>query len=750
MKRWTEIKKQGYNLIINEGGATLGYCPDSGVKILEVDGYAFKDLNRNGKLDPYEDWRLPVEERMKDLAGQMTIEQIAGLMLYSGHQSVAPPSGPNDFFAIRFGGTYDGKPFLESDAKISDLSDQQKVFLNRDKLRHVLVTSVESPKVAAEWNNNVQAFVEGLDLGIPANNSSDPRHSAESNGEYLVGSDGSISQWPSTLGLAATFDPELTQKFGQIASKEYRALGIATALSPQIDLATEPRWNRYSGTFGEGTKLAVDMARAYCDGFQTSEGEAEIEGGWGRDSVNAMIKHWPGGGSGEGGRDAHFSYGKYAVYPGNNFDEALKSFTEGAMKLHGKTGVASAVMPYYTISYDQDKKYGENVGNGYSKYIIHDLLREEYGYDGVVCTDWGITADNSTVDAFDGRPWGTSYLNVNERHYKVIMAGVDQFGGNNEVAPVVAAYEMGVAAHGEAFMRKRMERSAIRLLRNIARTGLFENPYLDPEETSRIVGNPDFMAAGYEAQQKSIVMLKNKNGLLPMGRAKVYVPNRLVIPFRGPFAGAGEPQEVPAVNPAILKKYFDPVASPQEADFAIVFMDSPNSGGYDAEKGGYLPITLQYRPYTAVNAREISLAGGDPNEDSANRSYQGKTNTALNSADLDIFLKTKEAMGDKPVIAAINLSNPMVMAEFEPLADAIVLSFDSQLQAVLDVISGKFEPSGLLPCQLPRDMETVEAQFEDVPRDMECHVDECGNTYDFAFGMNWSGVIDDHRVKTYK
>lgn len=749
MKMWKEIKKSGYTLIENENGATLGYSPDSGVKILEVDGYAFKDLNRNGKLDPYEDWRLPTEERIRDLASRMTIEQIAGLMLYSGHQAVTIPK-EGDMFAMRFAGTYGGKPLKESDADVSDLSDQQKVFLDRDKLRHVLMTSVESPMVAAQWNNNMQAFVEGLDLGIPVNTSSDPRHSAESNGEYLVGTDGAISQWPSSLGLAATFDPELVRKFGDIASKEYRALGIATALSPQIDLATEPRWSRYSGTFGEGTKLAVDMARAYCDGFQTSEDDAELESGWGLHSVNAMIKHWPGGGSGEAGRDAHFAYGKYAVYPGNNFDEALKPFTEGAMKLDGKTKSASAVMPYYTISYDQDKKYGENVGNGYSKYIINDLLREKYGYDGVVCTDWCITADNEAVDAFDGRDWGTSYLNLNERHYKVIMAGVDQFGGNNEAAPILAAYEMGVAAHGEAAMRARMERSAIRLLRNIIRTGLFENPYLDPEETAKTVGRAEYMAAGYEAQLRSIVMLKNKGNILPMQRKKVYVPNRLRSMMHGPFMSDAPPTEVPAVNPDILNKYFDQVNSPEEADFAIVFMDSPTSMGYDTKKGGYLPITLQYRPYTAVNAREVSIAGGDPNEDSANRSYRGKSNTAVNSADLDIFLKTRDAMGDKPVIAVVNLSNPMVMAEFEPLADAILVSFDSQIQAVLDVISGSFEPQGLMPCQTPADMETVEAQFEDVPRDMKCHVDEVGNVYDFAFGMNWNGVISDERVKNYK
>ena len=219
------------------------------------------------------------ETRAKDLAAQLSIEEIAGLMLYSGHQAVRGP----------------------------EITDPQKKFLEEDNLRAVLVTTVESPETAARWNNNVQAFVEALGHGIPANNSSDPRNETAATAEFNLGSGGKISLWPTTLGLAATFDPAIVEQFGQIASEEYRALGIATALSPQIDLATEPRWSRFNGTFGEDPALDTDMARAYVDGFQTTPGAKD---GWGAKSVNAMVKHWPSGGPEEGGRDAHFNYGK--------------------------------------------------------------------------------------------------------------------------------------------------------------------------------------------------------------------------------------------------------------------------------------------------------------------------------------------------------------------------------------------------------------------------------------------------------
>ena len=717
-----------YNLVQQKGGPTLGYSPESGVAIIEDKGYAFKDLNRNGVLDVYEDWRKPVAERAADLASQLSIEEIAGLMLYSAHQAI--PS--------------------------AEITDAQKKFLEEDNLRHVLVTKVESPAIAAEWNNNVQAFIEGMGHGIPANNSSDPRHSATAKAEYDFGNGGVISMWPTTLGLAATFDPAVVEEFGRIASIEYRALGLATALSPQIDIATDPRWSRVNGTFGEDPVLGADMARAYCDGFQSSSPEKLIADGWGYESVNAMVKHWPGGGAGEGGRDAHYGYGKYAVFPGNNLEKCMYPFLEGAFKLNGGTGKAAAVMPYYTISYGQDPS-GQNVGNSYSKYIITDLLRDKYGYDGVVCTDWMITADELGVEKFTGKCWGMEGATVGERHYKVLMAGVDQFGGNNDKMPVLEAYELGVKEHGEEWMRARFELSAKRLLMNIFRTGLFENPYINIDETTATVGKAEYMAAGYDAQLKSIVMLKNKENILPVkdNKIKVYVP-KLYHPAQHTFFGMSDPWEEEAIEDEQLNKYFVKVATPEEADIAIVKIETPNAGpGYseaDRKKGGngYIPMTLQFGDYTAVDARETSIAGGDPYEDFTNRSYRGKSVTTSNKSDLESVLNTKKAMGEKPVIVVMNMDKPFVVSEFEPVADAILVTFDCMNQAVLDIISGKVEPSALLPMQLPADMKTVEEQFEDTPRDMRPYTDTQGNIYDFAFGLNWSGVIKDARVEKYK
>jgi beta-glucosidase len=747
--KWSEMKKGEFNIVKNPSGQTLGYSPSSGVKILTVNGLAFKDLNKNNKLDKFEDWRLPSEIRAKDLASKLSIKEITGLMLYSSHQSI--PARPGGYFA----GTYGGKPFKASETDPSDLTDQQKKFLEEDNLRHVLITTVQTPEIAAKWNNKIQAFCESVGFGIPANNSTDPRHGTRAKAEYDAASGGEISMWPNSLGMAATFDPALTQKFGEIAAKEYRALGITTALSPQVDIATEPRWARFNGTFGESPLLSAAMGQAYCDGFQTT---SKSTTGWGDGSVNAMVKHWPGGGSGEAGRDAHYGSGKFAVYPGNNFSAHLIPFIQGAFKLKGKTQMASAVMPYYTISWNQDPKNAENVGNSYNKYLINDLLRTKYKYDGVVCTDWGITGEHKALDQFlDGRSWGVENLSEVDRHFKILMAGVDQFGGNNDAKPILAAYEKGVGEFGEVKMRARMEQSAVRLLKNIFRVGVFENPYLVPDETKDIVGKPEFMKEGYDAQLKSIVMLKNHGKTLPLDAKKtVFVPKRFTPASRN-FLGMETPASTDyPISIDLVKKYFNVTEDPVAADLALVFIQNPAATiGYDKEDlknggNGYLPISLQYGDYTATEAREKSIAGGDPLEKSNDRGYKNKSTKTANNSDATLVKETKEAMKGKPVIVSVFSSNPMIFSEIEKDASAILLNFGVQDQAVFEILSGKAEPSALLPMQMPADMKTVEKQAEDVPFDMMPYKDSEGNAYDFGFGLNWKGVIKDSRVLKYK
>lgn len=721
--------------IQNLSGPVLGFV---NVPILEIDGLFFKDLERSGVLAPYEDWRLTPEERAGDLAGRLSLEELAGLMMYSGHQIV--PGMPGTPFPV----TYHGKAFPDAGVYPWAMSDQQREFLEKDHVRHVLIMNFRDTDTAARWNNELQAFCEALPHGIPVNISSDPRHGA-GNGDVEYKSGGSsTSKWPEGLGMAATFDPALCRRCARIIAEEYRALGIATALSPQIDLGTEPRWMRIEDTFGVHPDLVTDMARAYCDGLQTDP----AADGWGASSVSAMAKHWPGGGPCEAGRDAHYPFGKFAVYPGKQWDKHLQPFLDGAFALEGNTKKAASVMPYYTVSWGLDPS-GQNVGNSYSHYLIHDLLREKYGFDGVICTDWGITGDpEPKMDSFGSRCYGAEDLSEAERHLRILENGVDQFGGNSRITPILEAYALGCRKHGEAWMRSRMEQSAVRLLKNFFRCGLFENPYLDPAVSASVVGCESHCRSGFEAQLKSVVMVKNK-GVLPVrGRKKVYVPGRTISERKNFFRGILPAMNLKGAERSTVEKYYDWAETPEEADFALCFIESPLSDGY-SEETGYRPISLQYRPYTADQARKESLAGGDFRETSSNRTYRGKTNTVSNEGDLAVVLRTRAAMPGKPVIVCVRMHNPCILGELEGAADAILIDFGVQKDAVLTLVSGGAEPGGLLPVQLPADMETVERHCEDAPLDLKPYTDTAGNTYDFGFGLNWSGVIRDERTRRY-
>ena len=718
-----------FKRIEQPGGPRLS-CVD--VPLLVQDGLYFKDLARKGELLPYEDWRLPAKERARDLAARMTPEEIAGLMLISGHQLVPSPG--------RFG-TYDGGEYDPEKQQPWALTDQQKHMLREEGIRFLLQMRVESTEASVRWHNALQREAEALPFGIPVSIATDPRHGASSSMAEFKNT-GDVSKWPEGIGMAAVDDADTIREFASIAAKEYRALGISVALGPQIDLSTEPRWMRMEDTLGGDAEKSIAFTRAYCDGMQTTEGREETaDPGWGKDSVLAMVKHWPGGGTGEGGRDAHYAFGEFAVYPGNHFEAHLRPFTEGAFHLDGPTGAAACVMPYYTVSVGQ----GEKVGNSYNTYLIHDLLREKYGYDGVACTDWGIVEDaEQEMDSFGSRCYGQQDLTEAERHLKIIMNGVDQFGGPLSAEQIRAAWRLGCERYGKETMDARFRQSAVRILTNLFRLGLFEDPYLDVEESKEIVGNARFRAEGMEAQRRSVVVLKNKDQVLPLKPGiRVYVPER-TIGARKSFVRQMEPERTEKpIAPEEAEGYFTLVETPEEADAAIVWAESPLSvnKGYDKgdrEKGGngYLPIPLQYRPYTAETAREHSLAGGDFRDKSDNRSYRAKRETVCNEGDLDNTLETRKRMGNKPVILLMELHNPTVPAEFEPATDAVAVQFGVTKAAMFDVIFGRSPAAGKLPYHMPKDMAVIEKHCEDLFNDYEAYQDSEGNRWEYGFGLS--------------
>ncbi len=480
------------------------------------DNFTFRDLNKNGHLDPYEDARRPIEERVEDLLAQMTLEEKAGLL-----------------FQTMIGMDRDGS--LKEDSGIFSPVPTTEIVTGR-LMNHFNVRHAAEARLMAEWYNRLQKLAEDTRLGIPVTISSDPRH-AFSNNPATGTSAGTFSQWPEPIGLAATNDPALAEQFGDIARQEYLAVGIRLALHPMADLATEPRWARINGTFGEDAQLASRMVAAYIRGFQ---GET-----LGPHSVACMTKHFPGGGPQKDGEDPHFSYGKEQVYPGNNFDYHLKPF-EAAF-----TAGTAQIMPSYGMPVGLPF---EEVGFGFNKGVITGLLREKYDFDGVVCTDWGLlTSQEMEGKIWEARSWGVEHLSVAERVKKALDAGVDQFGGEACPEVIVDLVRSGQIAE------TRIDQSVRRLLRDKFRLGLFDQPYVDSGTAVTVVGNTRFQEAAATAQRRSIVLLKNSERscgqILPLqGKLKIYSEN---------------------MDAAIVSTYGQVVSIVAEADIAILRLRAP-------------------------------------------------------------------------------------------------------------------------------------------------------------------------------
>lgn len=748
--KWTEeLTKDGWIKVTQEGGPVLGYSPDTGVTILTDDGFAFKDLNKNGTLDVYEDWRQDAKTRAADLAAQMTNEQIAGLMLH-------------DFDSAAGLDTY-------SEAFLTAIGNG---------VRCINQGVCSTLRKTMDYANGVQKMCEEMGLGIPMLNDN------LSSKEYL-------SVWPNNLGLGASFDPELVAKRAEAQSTELRARGARTAESPQIDIVSEPRWSRFNSCFSEDPALAIDMAVAYVNAFQSTYDADGNDLGWGKDSVIAIMKHYPAEGAAESGRESHSWYGAYNVYPGDNMYTLMQPFV-ACMDLPGETNYSAMIMPSFSVGIDDQGEAlgGEHVGSGYSYYKVTELLREELGYEGVVFTDYQI---------WDGMPWGMEDKTHAERFAAIIYAGCDIIscskGNYAGMLEGVAHYEK---TYGVEATRTRLLQSAERILAMFMTAGMFENVYLDLDASFELLENNPYHEVAYDAQLKSVVMLKNNDNLIKQAaetseKPTVYIPmiyvsgsiswmggrsaGKITFPIdinvasqyvnvvtdkvsetlTGPADSKGNPTPSPD---DIIRASDEEVAA---CDYALVLINSPSNigGGYDPDTESFIPISLQYRPYKAdsVFVRQTSLAGREivvEIEDTygsqlvkgmENRSYFGKTSNVGNESDLDLVLQTAERCEN--VIVVVETANPFIASEFEDKIDSLLLTFGTSDAALMDIVTGKVEPSGLLPFQMPANMETVEAQYEDVPRDMEVYVDSTGNAYDFTFGMNWNGVINDARVEKY-
>ncbi len=599
----------------------------------------WRDLNRNNQLDRYEDSRLSVQERVDDLMARMTIEEKVGLMVHAslpGHGSAIGVSSTGyDMARVR-------------------------AMIEGGKVNSFITRIVVKPAEFARQNNMVQKIAEGTRLGIPATISTDPRHHFQATiGASTTG--GGFTLWPDTLGFAALDDADLVRRFGDIARQEYRAVGIHMALSPQADVGSEPRWSRFSATFGSDPATISRLAGAYVEGFQGGATGVTPTG------VATVVKHWVGYGAEPEGFDGHNHYGRNVHLTDASFADHVRAF-DGPL-----AAASEGVMPTYVALHGPsiDGKPVEPVGAGFSKQVLTDLLRGEKAYRGLIISDWSITRDcpqtcvspdatHPQAPQAIGMPWGVETLSVADRFAKGVDAGIDQFGGVDDATPILEGVRSG------AISVERIDDSARRILALKFRQGLFDNPYVDEQAAARLVGNAAWQSEADKAQRQSQILLRNEGGLLPLkGRKKIWL--------------YGVDEAVAASAGYVVVK------DPSEADIALVRAATPFE---------------KLHPFHFFGSRQ----------------HEGRLDFR---ADDPALVALKRAAAHVPVIAAVEMDRPAVLTALMPHAKAVLVNFGTSDVALFDIVSGRSPACGHLPFALPASMAAVERQRADLSDDEE-------------------------------
>lgn len=588
---------------------------------------------------PYQDRGLAPSVRAHDLVSRMTLEDKAGTMFLS-----IVAVGPLDQPATMF-----GLPSLASLA------------INH-RLNHLYVIGdADDPRAFAQWVNSAQDLALRSGLGIPITFSTDPRHGFVDNPAASALSS-MFSLWPESIGLAALRSPQLVERFADIVRQEYVSVGLRGALHPQIDVATEPRWARAGATFGEDANLTTELAAAYVRGLQGEK--------LGASSVSAMAKHFPGGGPQKDGEDPHFTYGKEQVYPGGRFRYHLEPFVAAI-----EAGVAQ-MMPYYGMPVGTEY---EEVGFAFNKAIVTDLLRTQLGFDGVVCTDFGLLTDIEILGApMPAKAWGLETKTRQERIVRLLDAGVDQFGGEMCTEELVTAVRLGRVPES------RLDESVVRILTQKFELGLFEHPLADEEQAVAVAGNETFVAEGLAAQRASMTLLTNteRDGrpTLPItGTVRVYAENLDISGEAG----------------------WSRVDTPEEADIAVIRTAAPFEPRGPGFELFFHAGSLEFAPEEQARLRAICET--------------------------------------VPTVIDITLDRAAVLGDLVDHAAAIIADYGASDAARLDVLTGRAQPEGKLPFDLPSSMDAVRASREDMPFDTE------SPTFRFGHGLSYPDAVSADR-----
>ena len=613
--------------------------------LIEADGYQFIDLNGNGALDAYEDWRLDADTRAADLVSQMTVrEKIAQMQ----HPTYLPRS--------------DGKiaPYL-------------KKYCSDYGIGMLLIRELSSVQTAAETMNTVQEYAEASRLGVPVLVSMDSVHGLS----YVSGA----TVTGHNLALAATRDEDLVTRLAEIARDEHIAIGVRMTLSPESDIASEPRWGRVMETFGEDPDLVTQMVRAQIVAFQNGEDGLNSEG------IVACIKHFPGAGPQMDGKDTS---------PIVSDEETLQ--------IHLKPYYAAieanvgSVMPYYSVPLALDM---ENSAIG-SKAALQDLLREQMGFEGIIQTDWGMIW---AIQEGLGTMTGEEVSDEEAIIIGVTQSRVDGIGGES-IRLIDQMEEM--TAEGkidEAILTA----AATRIVKAKFQLGVFETPYCDVDYAVSFVGNEEHTQVNLEAARKAMTLLKN-DGALPL------------------TANAGQKILVCGPRAGDMMSLVGGWSSEQEG-LTIAAAIAQYAGENDTVT--YIADDVAAITEAARDADVVIVSVGEP-------SYQhdppwGYDTLEITASQQEI-LEAVKASTSGQIITVVTGGRPYILTWCDENTNAVLEAYYPGQQggiAIAETLFGLNNPTGKTPMQFPRDMDSVNDQAGDVSFDLE------NPLYDYGWGLSY-------------
>ncbi len=732
----------------NQGGPTIATVSR---KVIEKDGLVFKDIDGTGEVTSVNDWRLSPAERAAAYVKTLTTdEKIAQLFIsdwrmgpkYSNsdtHTCIPDESGVLD------DATFTGKTIFGAQ-ELPGTTTLIKEWFSR----HLILRANPTPEDMADWLNQLHAVAEECKHFVPVQVASNSRNE---NGEVVFGmndASGVFATWPGTMGIAAAVKGDsldIIDKFADCIRREWNACGLKKGYMYMADCATDPRWQRTFGTFGEDPELITKIFERLIPGVQGSEEGVVPEG------VSLTVKHFPGGGARENGFDPHYAAGQWNVYA---TEGSLQKYHVPTFRPAVKYNAAS-IMPYYSKpaaekSATQTDCEGNPLvmnpyGIAYNKEFVDTMLRKQMGFKGYINSDTGIVHNMS---------WGVEALDIPERiGFAVTQSGVDVISGLFDNKEGREAYDRATNGYYDthpvpAGFKKEdlvltdesLNRAVTRTLTELFQQGMFENPYADPKKAAEVVATKSDWAEAALVHRKSVVLLKNQ-GVLPLTEDKL--AGKKV--YAEAFAKKAEAAEAATKALREMLTGVTLTEDPAQADYAIL-MVSPSSGEYFNATPGYLELDI---------CEDKTVCNVDKSGKPMAETHQETTLAGANR--IPGIAAAVHANGGK-VIANINFPLAWMVGNVEKYADALTAGFDTYPSATLDVIFGRFAPTGKLPITLPRGDEVLAVNAEGVcasPNDVPgydkdlympdslkdengkayAYRDAAGNYYELNFGLSY-------------